>query len=143
MACCFLVSYVFPESNQEFELIFPPNAILNASYRGDIKTIHQILSVNPDKDVRDSLGSTALHVAMFQPNIEVVRLLLDYGFDPNAIADKTGYTPLHNAVMANNLAAARLLLQYGANKRIKCLNGRTPLDLARQGQNGPMASLLW
>ena len=71
----------------------------------------------------------------------VVKLLLDYGFDPNAVT-KNGYTPLHFAVAANNIDAARLLLQYGADKRIKCLEGFTPLDKARQSDNKPFVTLL-
>jgi ankyrin repeat protein len=122
--------------------VFPPYAIINASYRGDVEIIQQILaSGGVDKDIRDAVGATALHQAMMQPNVLAVKLLLDYGFDPNATT-KSGYTPLHFAVAANNLSAARLLLQYGADKRIKNEEGFTPLDKARQAENGPFVSLL-
>ena len=121
--------------------VFPSFAIINASYRGDLKTIQNILDSGVDPDVRDDLGATALHHSMLQPNVMVVKLLLDYGFDPNAVT-KSGYTPLHFAVAANNLAAARLLLQYGADKRIKNSEGLTPLDKARKSENGPLINLL-
>jgi len=126
---------------EEIKPLFPPNAIIIASYRGDLNTVQQILDAGVDKDVRDAIGATALHQAMMQPNVFVVKLLLDYGFDPNA-RTRNGYTPLHFAVAANNIAAAKLLLQYGADKRIKCEDGFTPLDKARQSENGPFISLL-
>jgi len=126
---------------QDCKQEFPPCAIINAAYRGDIKILQEILESGADKDVRDAMGATALHEAMLQPNATVVKLLLDNGFDPNARA-KNGYTPLHFAVAANNLAAAKLLLQYGADKRVKCSKGLTPLDIARQSEKGSFISLL-
>ena len=110
---------------------FPPHAILNASYRGDVQMVRAILAAGADKDVRDSLGATALHVSVFQQNLVVVRILLENGFDPNVKATKTGNTPLHYAVSINNLDAAKLLLQYGAISNIKNKEGRTALDQAK------------
>ena len=123
--------------------MYPPNAILNASYMGDEEVVRDILAAGIDKNIRDDFGDTALHVAIFQKNVTIVKLLLDYGFDPNAIAASNGNTPLHNAVAANNLAAARLLIQYGANKNIKALNGQTPLDMARKEEKTDMVRLLY
>jgi ankyrin repeat protein len=127
---------------QDCDPEFPSCAIINASYRGDIKIMQELLAAGVDKDVRDALGATALHEAMLQPNIQVVDLLLKNGFDPNAIATRNGYTPLHFAVAANNIAAARLLLRYGADKRIRCLKGLTPLDIAKQSEKSAFISLL-
>ena len=137
----FLASFVISEETGEPESVFPPHAIMIASYRGDEKMVREILSTGIDTNARDTLGATALHGAMFQQNITVIRLLLEHGFDPNA-KNNHGYTPLHNAVTANNLEAARLLLQHGADKRIRCLQGHTPLDKARQGEKNAMANLL-
>jgi ankyrin repeat protein len=127
---------------EEYKAEFPPCAIINASYRGDIEVMREILAAGVDKDVRDALGATALHEAMLQPNISVVKLLLDHGFDPNAKATRNGYTPLHFAVAANNVDAAKLLLRYGADKRIRCLKGLTPLDIAKQSEKASFISLL-
>jgi uncharacterized protein len=147
---CFLIIFslvfavlpLFSDEMQDCESEFPPCAIINAAYRGDIKTMREILAAGVDKDVRDALGATALHEAMLQPNVSVVKLLLDNGFDPNARATRNGYTPLHFAVAANNVDAAKLLLKYGADKRIKCLKGMTPFDLARQSEKTVFISLL-
>jgi len=128
---------------QEAEKNYPPFAIINASYRGDEQTVREILAAGIDKNVRDAFGDTALHVAIYQSNITIVKLLLDYGFDPNARATKTGNTPLHNAVAANNIEAAQLLLQYGANKNIKALDGLTPLDRAKKDDKRNFVMLLY
>ena len=139
----FSVSLAVPQEEQYTEPVFPPQAIFVASYLGNEELLMDILATNPDKDFRDAFGDTALHVAIFQKNLLVVKLLLDYGLDPNARATKNGYTPLHNAVSANNIDAARLLLQYGANKNIKGLDGLTPLDKARKEEKRELILLLY
>ena len=136
----FAVSAAIPAKAQED---LPPHAILNASYCGDEAMVRKILASGADKNIRDDFGDTALHVAIFQSNLMIVKLLLDYGFDPNAKATKNGNTPLHNAVAANNIGAARLLLQYGANKNIRALNGQTPIDRARKEEKQEMVILLY
>jgi ankyrin repeat protein len=93
-------------------------------------------------DIRDSLGSTALHVSTFQQNLAVIRLLLEHGFDPNAKVEKTGNTPLHYAVSTNNLGAARLLMQHGADSYIKNHEGQSPLEKARKEGKAEMVKIL-
>jgi ankyrin repeat protein len=131
---------VFSLSAQE--KTFPPKAIIAAAYKGDVETVKEILATNPDKNVRDSFGRTALHDAMFQKNMEVIRLLLEYGFDVNATGPANGYTPLHDAVWVNNVDAAKLLLESGADTTIKNTDGFTPLDMARKTGKRKMILLL-
>jgi len=139
----FVVSAVVPAKAQDSGNTYPPHAILNASYCGDEETVRDILACGTDKDVRDSFGDTALHVAIYQKNLMIIKLLLDYGFDPNAKTTKNGNTPLHNAVAANNTGAARLLIQYGANKNIRALDGLTPLDKARKDEKRDLIMILY
>ena len=123
-------------------LPFPPEAIFVATYLGQAELVREILAAGVDTDYRNGFGDTVLHVAMFQSNLMVVRLLLDYGFDPNATIPRSGSTPLHNAVSANNVHAARLLLQHGANRFIRDRNGRTALDIARLEEKRDLVFLL-
>jgi ankyrin repeat protein len=109
---------------------YPPHAIINAAYKGDVETVKKILAARPDPDVRDAFGGTALHNAILQDNLEVIKLLLDYGFDINATVPSNGYTPLHYCVWANNVPALKLLLAYQADKTIKAKDGLTPLEKA-------------
>ena len=137
------VPFAFSTESEEVEQVFPPQAILIAAYRGDVRLVREILTTGPDKDVRNAFGDTALHVAVFQNNLSVVKLLLDHGFDPNATTFRNGYTPLHNAVAADNVEAARLLLQYKADKNIRCLAGLTPFEKARKEGKRPLVLLLY
>jgi ankyrin repeat protein len=139
---CFFVFVLFilvipacPQDEKEKEEAapaesYPPRAIINAAYRGDAEMVKKILATGPDPDVRDDLGGTALHDAVFQDNLEVIRLLLDYGFDINAVVPSNGYTPLHYCVWAGNLPALNLLLRYQADRTIKAKDGLTPLEKA-------------
>ena len=141
----FLVSVyvVFSGFTQEGGKNLPPHAIINASYAGDEKTVKAILAAGEvDIDVRDALGGTALHAATFQSNLIVIKLLLDYGFNPNIRAEKNGNTPLHYAVASSNAGAVRLLLQYGASKNIRNLEGLTPLEKSRREGKSEITRIL-
>lgn len=101
-----------------------------AAYNGEKQKVIDILKTKPDPDHRDSFGGTALHGAMFQKDISIIILLLDYGFDPNAKGTRNGYTPLHDAVWASNLGAVKILLDRGADPGIRNKDGLTPYQLA-------------
>ena len=60
---------------------YSPTAIHEAAHNGNINLVREILQTKPDPDIRDSFGGTALHAAMFQKNIEIVKLLIDAGYD--------------------------------------------------------------
>jgi ankyrin repeat protein len=121
---------------------FPPKAILAASYKGDIRAVKMLLTKHPDKSMRDSFGRTALHLAMFQKNPALIKLLLDKGYDVNARCSGNGATPLHDAVSANNVEGAKLLIRYGANRNIRNAQGLTPLQEARRDGSQVMIQLL-
>jgi ankyrin repeat protein len=120
-----LVSGIFAQEEH-----YPPTAIISAAYKGDVETVKKILVTKPDPNVRDEFGATALHEAIWVSNLEVIKLLLDYGFDVNAVVPSNGYTPLHYAVWLNRPEAVRLLLQYKADKNIKDKKNQTPLEKA-------------
>ncbi|WP_366664245.1 ankyrin repeat domain-containing protein [Vibrio coralliilyticus] len=101
-----------------------------AAYHGNEARVIKLLKANPDPDERDSYGGTALHAAMFQGNTRIVELLIDAGFDVNAIGPRNGYTPLHDAVWGNNLPALKVLVANGGDISIKGHDGNTPLEKA-------------
>jgi len=83
-------------------------------------------------------------------HLDVSKLLLDKGADPNAVYLKTipprqaqgninvvaGATPLYRAVRAIDLAGAQLLLDRGANPSLAIKDGSTPM-MAAAGLGAP------
>src|SRR5215510_2500251 len=60
---------------------------------------------------------------------KIVKMLLDYGADPN-IREQGGYTPLHAAAQNGDEDMIRVLLFGGADLTIASNNGKTAIDLA-------------
>ena len=77
----------------------------------------------------------ALAIASQIGRVEMVRLLLDTGEDPNRYNPPGGHshtTPLHQAALIGNIELVRLLLEHGANPNTKDLMWKgTPADWAR------------
>lgn len=109
---------------------FCADTIHLAAYNGNETQVIELLEANPDPDERDSYGGTALHAAMFQDNTRIVELLIEAGYDVNAVGPRNGYTPLHDAVWANNLPALKILVANGGDITIKGKDGNTPLEKA-------------
>jgi ankyrin repeat protein len=65
-------------------------------------------------DARDEAGRTPLMLAVTQGKLEIVRLLLARGADPN-VADNAGHTALQQATKRNLQDIAALLEQAGAH----------------------------
>jgi uncharacterized protein len=107
-------------------------AIHKAAYRGELQKVRDLLQEGANPDARDSFGGTALHAAMFQKNMEVVKVLLDHGCDINAQGTGNGYTPLHDAVWSDNGEAVNLLLDRGARTNLKGKDGLTPYAKAQK-----------
>ncbi|KAE8359927.1 hypothetical protein BDV27DRAFT_168230 [Aspergillus caelatus] len=73
--------------------------------------------------------TTPLHMAVSQGNFSVMRLLLSYGADPNAI-NSEGATALHVGVMNGNYTMVAELLQRGADPTLTNAAGWLPLHHA-------------
>lgn len=65
-------------------------------------------------------GETALHMAAYEMYPDIVKLLLDYGADPNARTVNVR-TPLMEAALWGRLDNVKHLLDHGADKSIQCV----------------------
>lgn len=84
------------------------------AYKNDIEAIRKALA-NSSTDIcaKDMSGRTALFVATCFSRVEIARMLLALGCDPN-IANNDGDTPLHEATEKSSLPMVQLLLKSGA-----------------------------
>jgi ankyrin repeat protein len=88
-------------------------------------------------------GYTALHFAASFGQLEVARLLLGRGADPNAVAmNGSRATPLHSAVTARHRDTASLLLALGASPNSVQKGGMTPLHTAARDGDEAIVDML-
>jgi ankyrin repeat protein len=87
-------------------------------------------------------GTTALHWAARQDNLEIARRLLSAGANAKA-ANRYGVTPLSLACINGNAAMISLLLDAGADPNAALPGGETPLmTAARTGNAAAVQTLL-
>ncbi|CAM9733023.1 unnamed protein product [Lampetra fluviatilis] len=87
-------------------------------------------------------GFTPLHIAAHYGNVNVARLLLECGADPNYMANN-GISPLHVAAKRGHSELVTLLLSQGGNIDARTRDGLTPLHCAaRSGHDGTLEILL-
>jgi ankyrin repeat protein len=96
----------------------------------------RLVPLSFDVDTMTDKGVTALHIAIANGNLDLVKMLLVSGASPN-IADKAGRTTIHFAATAHKDAAdmLRLLLKF-VNAGRPDVDGKTPLHYAAAGPDG-------
>lgn len=85
-------------------------------------------SVDIDVDRINMAGMTALHQAVLDNNLVVVKLLLHHGAALNK-KDEDSWTPLHAAAANGHHPIAKYLLSQGASKDALTDEGETAIDL--------------
>lgn len=88
-------------------------------------------AVRETLDMTDDFGTTPLMAAVERGNLLVVEQILDMGADISA-TDRDLNTALHRAARGYSPDMAKLLLERGARLDMKNVDGKTPLDLARE-----------
>jgi ankyrin repeat protein/Ran GTPase-activating protein (RanGAP) involved in mRNA processing and transport len=86
-----------------------------------------------DSPLCQTTGYTALHIAAWAGQTELVRRLLQRDKSVSATLHETQQTPLHLAIQADHVDTANALIQYGgAPLNVADKAGQTPLDLITQ-----------
>jgi ankyrin repeat protein len=111
---------------------------------GNVPAVRNLLSADlAAVDDRGPDGCTALHLAARFGQMEVARLLLGRGADPNAISlNDERVTPLYSAVLAKHRDTATLLLALGASPNSVQLGGWTALHAAARNGDEAIVALL-
>ncbi|KAE8607053.1 hypothetical protein XENTR_v10010982 [Xenopus tropicalis] len=95
-----------------------------------LRDVRHWLNCGKAEDVRHpTTGATTLHVASAKGYNEVIRLLLQLGFDVDA-RDFDGWTPLHAAAHWGQEEACRLLVEALCDMEIINKVGQTAMDVA-------------
>jgi ankyrin repeat protein len=118
-----------------------------AVYFGRVETAKLLLEAgaNPNTSSANPFKVRPIHSAAANrdsdTSLELVRLLLTWKADPNAV-QAGGWTPLHQAAAHGREEIARLLLENGASLTAKSEDGRTPLEMARAKGHTSLESIL-
>ncbi|OPZ04747.1 MAG: Ankyrin repeat protein [candidate division BRC1 bacterium ADurb.BinA292] len=103
--------------------------LIDAVRAGDPEKVRECLHAGADPNMKDQKGEDVLSIAIDDSpeSVEVVRVLLDAGADPNCQWDDC--VPLTCAIIDKNLDVIELLLQRGANPNL-VIDGGTQYDFA-------------
>jgi len=90
---------------------------------------------------RNAQKVTALHGAVARRDVEIAKMLLEAGADPNARQER-GFVPLHDAAANGNAALVELLLKHGARADTKTDDGKTAGNMAAEREHKELAEML-
>jgi uncharacterized protein len=156
---------VIAESGADLDVTDPDgtSALLFAIINGHYGVAEVLIQAGADLDLADKTGMTPLYAAVdmhtlgstfgrpdpeltvIDGSVPAVKMLLDYGANPNATLRTRvlkrvynagdarldeGATPFMRAARGGDVAVMRLLLQYGADPGLVQKNGNTPIMLA-------------
>lgn len=127
-----------PQSKADENLPLILRACLNDDVEGVKEALKAGASVYTEPDFHMSVAATAVS----EGRVEIMRLLLEHGYDPDHVEGIFGQRPLHHLADApNSLDLARLLISFKATVDIKDEYGFTPLIAAAGVGNLPCVKL--
>jgi hypothetical protein len=117
--------------------------LLAAAQRGDLAALDKALAARADLATRDDNGRTAVHVATFARQREVLRRLAAAGADLGAL-DRDRYDAVTIAAVADDEQTLRELLALGASARLVTsrYDGTALIAAAHLGHDGVVRQLI-
>jgi len=95
--------------------------------------LEALLRSGEDVEQKNKFGTRPLSFAVNHHDIKSVKLLLEYGANPNVIDGYGEYSPLSAASMRNQIETVKLLLDYGADVNYRYNKSETALTVATKG----------
>jgi ankyrin repeat protein len=100
--------------------------------KGDLKDFERLVAAYTKDPLGAAVLPDALRVAVIYSRVEMVRLLLARGVNPNTPSSAGEYTPLMHAAGSGNLELVKLLIDAGADLNPEDQHGHTALDEAER-----------
>jgi tetratricopeptide (TPR) repeat protein len=123
---------IYPETNQ---------IMAEAAIHPELITLIKALEAKGVSiDAPDYDGSTALIIAANRGNGQAVKMLLDLGADPNAMA-RNGWRAIFGAIDRNDIEMTKLLLAKGANPHLN-YNGLEPATYAFRSNHSELGQVI-
>ena len=95
----------------------------------------ELIKPNPiEREQKNNLGQTILHIATQNKSYKIIEYLLENGSNINS-KDNKNNTPLHIAVKLNDYEIIQLLLKYTPIMNILNDNKETPIDISKSIKN--------
>ena len=141
----YLASLTNPELRKEAEAILPlgihkreleenvdplVRELSDLVFDKNLEGVKEIIKKGVDVDRFDENGNTALCLAGFGGDLEIVRVLLEAGADPNLIPDDETTPPIWSSGSGE---IAKLLINAGADINFQDSNGKTDLMITAGG----------
>jgi ankyrin repeat protein len=93
-----------------------------AARKGDAAAVKAFLDKGTDVNAKTQYGATALSYSCDKGHVEVVKLLLERGADPNVKDTFYGATPMSWAAPKGFVEIVKLLIEKGAKDKAEALN---------------------
>ena len=126
------------------KLVAVPNAATRELWRiAESGAIDELEDVLPQADInaRNEHGMTALMRAAYHGRVQMVRVLLDHGADPN-VSRNDNFTALSLAAFFGHAEIVDLLMRHGANTDVATRFGTSPHVWAKARSFGDVARSL-
>jgi hypothetical protein len=107
----------------------------------DVNAVKSLLDRGVNPNAKDANGSTLIHYAVTNNQVDIARLLIDRGADIHDHHGKDGHTVLHLAVLHEDGEMTKLLLDNKANPNVRDNLTYTPLHVSILRENTPYTSI--
>jgi serine/threonine protein kinase len=117
---------------------FTPMAAFTAIWqKHDVNEVRSLLDRGVNPNAKDANGSTLIHYAVTNNQVDIAKLLIDRGADIHAHYSKDGHTVLHLAVLHQDGEMTKLLIDNKIDPNIRDNFKFTPLHISVLKKNTP------
>ena len=117
-------------------------AVIAAVRKPDRKSFDKLIAEGAPVDCRKLSGRSALFWAVGKKDVEITRILLQKGADPDVKVTSNSITALMMAAHSGNMELVQLLLDAGVDVHFKNIFNAQAIDYAKRRGHDKVARLL-